>query len=284
LVLKYLVGTETLDETQLMVAEVTQDQTVSALDATAIAQYAIEIIDALPVADTQNLVGDGTLFISETMFQPGELFEVPVMLTNGDNLLSFEIDLSYESEAIILESIAWSDLIGHFTIEENYEAGSIKVAGLGTEPDGEEGVFATVSLFIASSFTDESFDVTINKYRINESDPVEDVVVTFTNSALGIDANTIPTVYALHQNYPNPFNPTTHVKYALPETGNVQIMIYDLMGRKVRTLINSEQNAGFKTLQWNATNDRNEPVSAGLYLYTIQAGEFRQTKKMVLLK
>ena len=61
-------------------------------------------------------------------------------------------------------------------------------------------------------------------------------------------------------------------------------MIYDLMGRKVRTLINCEQNAGFITLQWNATNDRNELVSAGLYLYTIQAGEFRQTKKMVLLK
>jgi len=284
LVLKYLVGTETLDETQLMVAEVTQDQTVSALDATAIAQYAIEIIDALPVSDTQNLAGGGTLFINETMFQPGELLEVPVMLTNGDNLLSFELDLSYESEAITLESIAWSDFISHFTIEENYETGSIKVAGLGTEPDGEEGVFATVSLFIASSFTDESFDVTINKYRINESDPVEDVVVTFTNSALGIDENTIPTVYALHQNYPNPFNPTTQVKYDLPETGDVQIMIYDLMGRKVRTLINSEQNAGFKTLQWNATNDRNEPVSAGLYLYTIQAGEFRQTKKMVLLK
>jgi len=284
LVLKYLVGTETLDETQLMVAEVTQDQTVSALDATAIAQYAIEIIDALPVSDTQNLAGGGTLFINETMFQPGELLEVPVMLTNGDNLLSFELDLSYESEAITLESIAWSDFISHFTIEENYETGSIKVAGLGTEPDGEEGVFATVSLFIASSFTDESFDVTINKYRINESDPVEDVVVTFTNSALGIDENTIPTVYALHQNYPNPFNPTTQVKYALPETGSVQIMIYDLMGRKVRTLINSEQNAGFKTLQWNATNDRNELVSAGLYLYTIQAGEFRQTKKMVLLK
>ena len=284
LVLKYLVGTETFNETQLVVAEVTQDGTISALDATAIAQYAIEIIDALPVADTQNLAGSGTLFINETMFQPGELLEVPVMLTNGDNLLSFEIDLSYNSEAITLESVVWSDLISHFTIEENYEAGSIKIAGLGTEPDGEEGVFATVSLFIASSFTDESFDVTINKYRINESDPVEDVVVTFTNSALGIDENTIPTVYALHQNYPNPFNPTTQVKYDLPETGDVQIMIYDLMGRKVRTLINSEQNAGFKTLQWNATNDRNELVSAGLYLYTIQAGEFRQTKKMVLLK
>jgi hypothetical protein len=284
LVLKYLVGTETFNTTQLLVAEVTQDGTISALDATAIAQYAIEIIDTLPVASTQNLVGGGTLFINETMFQPGELLEVPVMLTNGDNLLSFEIDLSYESEAITLEGVAWSDLIGHFTIEENYEAGSVQIAGLGTEPDGQEGVFATVSLFIASSFTDESFDITINKYRINESDPIEDVVVTFTNSALGIEKNTTPTVFALHQNYPNPFNPTTQISYDLPETGNVQIMIYDLMGRKIRTLMNSEKNAGFKTLQWNATNDRNEPVSAGLYLYTIQAGEFRKTRKMVLLK
>ena len=57
-----------------------------------------------------------------------------------------------------------------------------------------------------------------------------------------------------------------------------------MMGRVVKTLLNSPQTAGFKSVQWNATNDRNEPVSAGLYLYTIQAGNFRQTKKMVLLK
>jgi len=57
-----------------------------------------------------------------------------------------------------------------------------------------------------------------------------------------------------------------------------------MMGRIVKTLVNSAQTAGYKSTQWNATNDRNESVSAGLYLYTIQAGEFNQTKKMVLLK
>ena len=57
-----------------------------------------------------------------------------------------------------------------------------------------------------------------------------------------------------------------------------------MSGRLVRMLVNGSQTAGFKSVQWNATNNRNEPVSAGLYLYTIQAGEFRQTKKMVLLK
>ena len=101
---------------------------------------------------------------------------------------------------------------------------------------------------------------------------------------LSIDENVIPVQYTLHQNYPNPFNPVTSLRYDLPEDGLVSITIYDMMGRIVKTLVNSSQTAGYKFIQWNSTNNRNEPVSAGLYLYTIQAGEFRQTKKMVLLK
>ena len=88
----------------------------------------------------------------------------------------------------------------------------------------------------------------------------------------------------LDQNYPNPFNPITTLRYYLPEDGLVKITIYDMMGRVVKTLMNGSQTAGYKSIQWNATNDEGAPVSAGLYLYTIQAGEFRQTKKMVLLK
>ena len=76
----------------------------------------------------------------------------------------------------------------------------------------------------------------------------------------------------------------TTLRYDLPEDALVNITIYDMMGRKVSTLVSSQQNAGYKSVQWNATNDAGSPVSAGLYLYTIQAGEFRQTKKMVLLK
>ena len=98
------------------------------------------------------------------------------------------------------------------------------------------------------------------------------------------DTEIIPITYLLHQNYPNPFNPITSLRYDLPEDGIVNITVYDIMGRIVKTLVNNSQTAGYKSIQWNATNDRNEVVSAGLYLYTIQAGEFRQTKKMVLLK
>ena len=108
--------------------------------------------------------------------------------------------------------------------------------------------------------------------------------LTVDATQLSIDDKGIPTMYALHQNYPNPFNPITSLQYDLPEDGLVNITIYDMMGRIVKTLVNGSQTAGYKSIQWNATNDLGQPVSAGMYIYTIQAGEFRQTRKMVLLK
>ena len=94
----------------------------------------------------------------------------------------------------------------------------------------------------------------------------------------------VPAVYSLHQNYPNPFNPITNLRYDLPEQAQVTLTIYDLIGREVTQLVNTTQDAGYKSVQWNATDSFGKPVSAGVYLYQIQAGEFIQTKKMVLLK
>ena len=109
-------------------------------------------------------------------------------------------------------------------------------------------------------------------------------VFSIINSFVNILKDDFPYQYDLHSAYPNPFNPITSLRYDLPNDGMVKITVYDMMGRVVKTLVNSSQTAGFKSVQWNAINNRNESVSAGLYLYTIQAGEFRQTRKMVLLK
>ena len=93
----------------------------------------------------------------------------------------------------------------------------------------------------------------------------------------------MPDRLVLHSNFPNPFNPSTTLRYDLPQSGMVNITIHNVKGELVKTLLNSYQNAGFKSVLWNATNDRNKPVSAGLYIYTIQAKEATQSKKMILL-
>ena len=114
----------------------------------------------------------------------------------------------------------------------------------------------------------------------NESDATEPVSVLLANEK----EIAVPTVYALEQNYPNPFNPSTQIRYALPEVSSVTITVYDMMGRIVRTLVRDSQSAGYHTALWNATNERGLPVSAGMYIYTLQAGDHHHIKKMVLLK
>ena len=93
-----------------------------------------------------------------------------------------------------------------------------------------------------------------------------------------------PTKFSLQNNFPNPFNPITILRYDLPEQAQVTLTVYDLMGREVTQLVNTTREAGFKSVQWDATDSFGKPVSAGVYLYQIQAGDFRQTKKLVLLK
>ncbi len=92
------------------------------------------------------------------------------------------------------------------------------------------------------------------------------------------DRQTLPKQFALGQNYPNPFNPTTTIPYALPKATHVKMVVYDLLGRKVVTLINKNQSAGRYRVIWDASN-----VSSGIYFYSIRAGKFSQVRKMIVL-
>ena len=110
--------------------------------------------------------------------------------------------------------------------------------------------------------------------------------LTFTTIFLESDKEKsfLPKKFSLHQNYPNPFNPLTTLKYELPVDSFVDITVYDMLGNVVYNLVNANESPGYKSIQWNATNNQGEPVSAGVYLYKIQAGDFVDTKKMILLK
>jgi hypothetical protein len=93
-----------------------------------------------------------------------------------------------------------------------------------------------------------------------------------------------PEHFSLSQNYPNPFNPETEISYALPTDCHVKLSIYNIAGRKVKTLIDQRQTAGYKTVYWNGKDDKGKEIATGVYFYRIQAGDFSQSRKMVLLR
>ena len=111
-----------------------------------------------------------------------------------------------------------------------------------------------------------------------------EVLPFFENDSLSVDFSLHPEKIQIKQNYPNPFNPTTTLEYYLPRDLFVNISIYDMLGNKIKSLVQRDQVSGFKSVQWNAQNNQGEPVSAGVYLYKIQADGFSQTKKMILVK
>lgn len=98
------------------------------------------------------------------------------------------------------------------------------------------------------------------------------------------NVNQLPELFELSQNFPNPFNPSTSIEFALPRAGDVNIKIYNILGEEVKTLVSEHLAAGYKSVDWDGRGSNGLPVASGIYLYRIQAGDFTDTKKMVLLK
>jgi hypothetical protein len=131
------------------------------------------------------------------------------------------------------------------------------------------------------SFTDMTASVGTWFYRLKQidldgtlhyTDGIQVDVLTHVEEAL-------PTVYALEQNYPNPFNPSTRIQFGMPQTSHVKLEIYNGLGERIATLVDETRQAGYYSEQFDATG-----LASGLYFYRLQAGDFVDTKKLVLLK
>ena len=110
-------------------------------------------------------------------------------------------------------------------------------------------------------------------------EPLEPLVVTANEAEAGV-----PERFMLGQNYPNPFNPATRIEYDLAEPGSVHLAVYDVTGRLVQTLVEQRQVPGRYTVRWDGRDERGESVASGLYIYRIEAGLYRQSRAMMLLK
>ncbi|TDI83541.1 MAG: T9SS type A sorting domain-containing protein, partial [Caldithrix sp.] len=130
-------------------------------------------------------------------------------------------------------------------------------------------------------FTDQDIQVGIRYYY-----KLEDVNlngVRTEHGPISVEV-TAPESFELSQNYPNPFNPETKIRYQLPNSGKVMVIIFDILGREVKSLVNEKLEAGFHEITWNGRNNSGRRVSSGVYYYQIRSGEFKETKKMILMK
>lgn len=196
-----------------------------------------------------------------------------------------DVQIREAGGATIVDNLGYGDISdyvasapGAFTLDVTDSTGSTNVASftadLSALADSAVTVFA--SGFLVPGTNEPAFGL----FAALPGGAVVELPVV-----VGIADNAnIPTTFAISQNYPNPFNPTTSIKYQLPQTADVTITIYNLLGQKVRTLVNEKKEPGYYEVAWNGLNDHDVQVATGLYIYRIKAADFVSSKKMLLLK
>jgi hypothetical protein len=226
-----------------------------------------KIIADMPTSDIP-LMLDATIDGSTSMYF------VNVNVGESESLKGLTFALSYDIEALEFVENSVSGLVGLDIVREN-EEGIIEVSNwfVGNEFDG------TITLGFKSKGMNMDVDFEVVNAMV---DDIDGLAITTNVSECTVKA--LPTVYSLSNNYPNPFNPTTTIEYSIPKAGNVELVIFNIAGQKVRTLVNEKQDASFYKVVWDGRDDSGEFVSSGMYLYTINSGNFSKIEKMTLMK
>ena len=194
--------------------------------------------------------GDGTLSLR---------WEAPTQ-TGGFDLTFY--DLQYQKTT----SPSWRSIT--IRIPANYHIKTYSIGGL------QNGVAYNVRVRVHNLNPDP--ELSRSAWTTATATPTEDAAAKQVAS--------VPASFELAAAYPNPFNPSTTIGYALPQAADVRLDIHNVMGQRVRTLVAAHQPAGYYAVEWGATDDSGHTLSAGVYFYHLQAGAFRATKRMLLLR
>jgi len=266
-ILDYVVGKTTLTAEQMVYADcntATGDGVVGAFDAAYVLKY---------IANNNSWAGvtkagatQGAVEFSKLSSENG-VVTLPLVVANAKGITS----IYAEAELGQLEiGKVTSRLPEGWIVSTSTENGRVRIAAAGLSPISD-GIFATIEVKVNNKETAVSV---VGNAKLNDE----------LSSSLNAKVREIPSEFALSQNYPNPFNPTTTIKFAIANDARVNLVVYDMLGQKVRTLIDNEQEAGYYSVRWDGTNDFGSKVSSGIYIYRLQAGNFVQTMKMNLMK
>lgn len=231
---------------------------------------------------------------------------VPLEITNQDGLTAVDMAIKY-SEGVTLKEVNFANTrVDYFDLKLSHNdaakhtviIGLVSQAGPDRKPELAAGKGAVANLVFTvdnPTVTSVTLEATTTAspthsnlfvYRDGSQLRKEDATFDRTSMSLSGVAATedLPTAYALEQNYPNPFNPTTTINFALPKAGKVDVTVYNLLGQQVNNLVTGDMPAGVHSVVWDGRNQDGQSVSSGIYFYKITAGDFSQTKKMMMLK
>jgi hypothetical protein len=215
------------------------------------------IVDAASLSDYDPYSVMLSTFAEATAFDPGAVF------SNGDVIPGYVLRTASGDRGNVMAAGKWDN--GFWTVE-------FRRVNSGSDYDFAVPSGGTVD------FTHEIFD---NTGGSHPNDGIDATVYTLDFSGITDveDTDQLPQNYALDQNYPNPFNPATKITYAVPQNSFISLRVFDILGNEVQTLVNETKNAGTYTVSFDAAS-----VPSGVYFYTLEAGNFVSTKKMVLIK
>ena len=285
-ILDYLVESYYLDDIQKLNAEVSFDNSVSALDANIILQYVSGIIDSLPNEIGEGYIALGNIQMNDQTVSSEELIETPLHLTGADSIYSFEVCLSYDSNMIEFVSYEYSELLNDFIVESNFiYDNKIYFAGTGFNPINENGEFILLNFLVSEEFDSDSTIVSLDKLRWNENDIQIEPAETILYNSVSTSENPLPLVTKLGSNFPNPFNPSTKINFQLAQESDVDISIYNIKGQKVKQLVRSQRLSGQHSVVWHGKDEQDQPVASSIYFYKLKVNKKTiAVRKCLLLK
>ena len=252
-------------------------------------------------------------FVNGVMMNDNEV-TFTLRILDNEPIRGIELDIYHDSPSLVYAGVSKGEKLENVVDEEgnprtmtllgNYLEDHLKVLAYSTSRartagDGIEGDLVHISYELVEGAdlpSEVTFFLGLANLPGTSMDPEllnvvcgypdENSPVVVETNALSLDENlTIPTQFALHQNYPNPFNPSTQISFDVPEGSElVRLNIYNILGKKVSTLLNNRMNPGKHKIEWNAKDNEGNPVASGIYFYELSSSSFTARKKMLLIR
>jgi hypothetical protein len=235
-----------------------------------------------------------SFLMPETVYGlPGQAISVPLDVSNlNDSTIdSLEMELTFDPSILQFDFISFENTINSdWTINEMDTSltGRVNIRATGGTPISNDETLLSANFQVKSNAAlGDSGEVIMERLLANGGQlytTTRNTKIFVSDGSLVDVQPALPHDFELYQNYPNPFNPTTTIDYQVPKSGHVQITISDMLGRHIKTLVNSNHGTGRYSTMWNATDENNRSVAAGLYFCKMEGSTFSDVKKMLLLK